>query len=211
LTSSRPDRPPAFVSGIVLAAGTSSRLGRPKQLLDLGGRGVLERVLDAAGAASLDEVVVVLGHAAEEIEKAVAFGEGVRSVANPDYLLGQSTSLRAGLGAVTKEAEAAVILLGDQPGVRTEAIRMVVAAWRDGAGPIVQASYGGRPAHPTLLAMEVWPKLEELTGDEGARTFIAAHRRMRTLVEVGGEPPDDIDTEEDYRRVLSKYATTGAE
>lgn len=204
-----PDRTPA-VSGIVLAAGTSSRLGRPKQLLDLGGRSVLERVLDTARAASLDEVVVVLGHAAQEIEKAVAFGEGVRVVANPDYLRGQSTSLQAGLRAVTKEAEAAVILLGDQPDIRLEAIGLVVNAWRAGAGPIVQASYGGRPAHPTLLAREAWADIEALSGDEGARTFIEAHRNLRMLVEVGGEPPDDIDSEEDYRRALSKYPATGS-
>jgi molybdenum cofactor cytidylyltransferase len=207
LTNRGPERNSA-VSGIVLAAGTSSRLGRPKQLLDLGGRAVLERVLDAARAASLDEVVVVLGHMADRIEEAVAFDDAVRIAPNPDYLLGQSTSLRTGLRAVSREAGAAVILLGDQPEVRTQAIDAVIDAWRGGAGPIVQASYAGRPAHPTLLAREVWPELEALSGDEGARTFIAAHHSGRALVEVGGEPPDDIDTEEDYRRALSKYPST---
>jgi molybdenum cofactor cytidylyltransferase len=210
LTNREPHRTPA-VSGIVLAAGTSSRLGRPKQLLDLGGRTVLERVLDAVRAASLDEVVVVLGHGAEQIQRAGAFDEGVRIASNPDYLQGQSTSLRAGLRAVSGEADAAVILLGDQPEVRAAAIDAVIDAWRSGAGPIVQASYGGRPAHPTLLAREVWPELEALSGDEGARTFIAANRFRRALVEVGGEPPDDIDTEEDYRRALSKYPANGPE
>jgi molybdenum cofactor cytidylyltransferase len=210
LTRRSPDRT-AAVSGIVLAAGTSSRLGRPKQLLDLGGRSLLERVLDVARAAPLDEVVVVLGHAADEIEKAITSDEAVRIVPNPDYLLGQSTSLQAGLRGVGEEAEAAVILLGDQPDIVLEAVAGVVSAWRAGAGPIVQASYGGRPAHPTLLAREVWAELETLSGDEGARKFIDAHRDLRTLVEVEAEPPEDIDTEEDYRRALSKYAATGAE
>jgi molybdenum cofactor cytidylyltransferase len=199
------------VGGIVLAAGTSSRLGRPKQLLDLEGRPVLRWVLDAAAGSSLDEIVVVLGHAAGEIQAAVAFDESLRVVRNTDYLQGQSTSLKAGIGEIAHHAGAVVILLGDQPGIRSEAIDAVVAAWRGGAGAIVQASYGGRPAHPTLLAKEVWPELEALSGDEGARVFIGRHRVGRALVEVGGDPPDDIDTEEDYRKALSRRRTTGSE
>jgi molybdenum cofactor cytidylyltransferase len=199
-----------MISGIVLAAGTSSRLGRPKQLLDLGGRPVLQRVLDAALAASLDEILVVLGHMADDVEAAVTLEPGVRAVLNPDYRWGQSTSLRTGLQAVHEGSVAAVMLLGDQPGVRPAAIDAVVAAWRSGAGPIVQASYQGRPAHPTLLGRETWPELEAASGDEGARGFIAAHSRERTLVEVGGEVPDDIDTEEDYRRALAKQQSTGS-
>jgi molybdenum cofactor cytidylyltransferase len=197
------------ISGVVLAAGTSSRLGRPKQLLDLGGRLVLQRVLDAALASSLDEVVVVLGHAAEEVRAALSIAERVRIAMNPDYREGQATSLRAGLRALNHDSEAAVILLGDQPGIRPDAIDAVIDTWRSGAGPIVQASYLGRPAHPTLLAREVWTELEGLTGDEGARTFITAHRGQRTLTEVGHAPPEDIDTEEDYRRAQSGQSSTG--
>jgi molybdenum cofactor cytidylyltransferase len=167
--------------------------------------------VSAALASMLDDVVVVLGHAADTIQARVAFARGVRIVRNPDYLQGQSTSLRAGLRTLPEEAEAAVILLGDQPEIRSEAVDAIVGAWREGAGPIVQASYGGRPAHPTLLAREVWPELEGLTGDEGARGVISAERRPRVLVEVGGEPPDDIDTEEDYRRALWSRRPTGAE
>jgi molybdenum cofactor cytidylyltransferase len=197
------------ISAVILAAGTSSRLGRPKQLLDLGGRNVLQRVVDAALAARVDEVVVVLGHASNEIEASLPLSDRVRIVLNPDYLEGQSTSLRTGLHAASDGSEAAVILLGDQPGVRPDTIDAVVEAWRGGAGPIVQASYRGRPSHPTLLARVVWAELEGLSGDEGARGFIAANRPRRTLVEVGGRPPDDIDTQEDYRRALSRRHSTG--
>ncbi len=165
-----------MINGIVLAAGTSSRLGRPKQLLDLGGRSVLRWVLDAA---------------------------------LPDYLQGQSTSIRAGLRALDEGSQAAVVLLADQPGIRADAIDSVIAGWRKGAGPIVQASYDGKPAHPTLLSRELWPELEALTGDEGARSFIAAHARRRSLVEVGGEPPDDIDTEADYRLAVARQQSNG--
>jgi molybdenum cofactor cytidylyltransferase len=198
-----------MISGIVLAAGTSSRLGRPKQLLDLGGAPVLRRVVDVTLATSLDEVIVVLGHQADRVEAAVPSSERVRSIVNPDFLRGQSSSLRAGLLAAAPRSEAAVILLGDQPGVRSDAVDAVIGAWREAGTPLVQASYGGRPAHPTLLARELWPRLQELSGDEGARAFIARHLELRTLVEVEGELPEDIDTEGDYQRALSRLAGPG--
>jgi len=194
------------ISGLILAAGSSARLGRPKQLLDLGGKPVLEHVVDAALASALDEVVVVLGHRAEEIRSAVPEDERVRVVENPEHERGQSTSLAAGLRSLGPESEAAVVLLGDQPGTAPAAVAAVVAAYRDGLGPVVQASYGGRPAHPTLLARRVWAEVvAETAGDEGARSVLAARPEWRALVEVGGAPPDDIDTETDYERVRRAF------
>jgi len=194
------------ISGLILAAGSSARLGRPKQLLDLGGKPVLEHVVAAALASALDEVVVVLGHRAEEIRSAVPEDERVRVVENPEHERGQSTSLAAGLRSLGPESEAAVVLLGDQPGTAPAAVAAVVAAYRDGLGPVVQASYGGRPAHPTLLARRVWAEVvAETAGDEGARSVLAARPEWRALVEVGGAPPDDIDTETDYERVRRAF------
>lgn len=193
------------MSGIVLAAGASSRLGRPKQLLDLGGRPVLQHVLDAAAAAGLDQIVVVLGHAAGLVSAGIQLPDGAAIVLNPAFAEGQSTSLRAGLRAARPDAKAAVFLLGDQPGIRPEAIADVVAAWRAGAGPVVQASYGGRRAHPTLFDRSVWNEAEGATGDEGARTVLAAHPEWRAAVEVSGSVPDDIDTEADYVRVKEAF------
>lgn len=195
--------PGAVVSVIVLAAGTSSRLGRPKQLADLEGRPLLQHVVDAALAAPVDEVVVVLGHAAREVATAVPARGRARHAVNPDFAEGQSTSLRAGLRAVDAGARAVVILLGDQPGVRPEAIAAVVRSWRERPAPVHQASYQGRPGHPTLIGRALWPELEALRGDEGARSVIQRHRERRRLVEVGGDPPDDVDTEEDLRRVTA--------
>jgi len=194
------------ISGLILAAGSSARLSRPKQLLDLGGKPVLEHVVAAALASALDEVVVVLGHRAEEIRSAVPEDERVRVVVNPEHERGQSTSLAAGLRSLGPESEAAVVLLGDQPGTAPAAVAAVVAAYRDGLGPVVQASYGGRPAHPTLLARRVWAEVvAETAGDEGARSVLAARPEWRALVEVGGAPPDDIDTETDYERVRRAF------
>jgi molybdenum cofactor cytidylyltransferase len=189
----------------VLAAGASSRLGRPKQLLDLGGRPLLQHVLDASVASAVEEIVVVLGHAAGEIARALRCEARVRIALNPDYASGQSSSLITGLRAADRRSEAALILLGDQPGIRPDAIAAVMQAWRATRAPVVQASYRGQPAHPTLLARSVWAELEAATGDEGARGVMSSHPEWRSLVEVGGDAPDDVDTEEDYLRIRGAF------
>jgi molybdenum cofactor cytidylyltransferase len=166
---------------------------------------VLQHVLDAAQASPLDEIVVVLGHAAHEIAAAVKIMGRARIAINPDFASGQSTSLRTGLRAADAGSSAAVFLLGDQPGVRVDAIGAVVDAWRGGSGPVVQASYAGRPSHPTLFDRSTWSELERAEGDEAARGVLARHSEWRVLVEVGGTPPDDLDTEEDYTRLRGEF------
>jgi molybdenum cofactor cytidylyltransferase len=189
------------IAGIILAAGTSSRLGRPKQLLALGDRTVLQHVVDAAGAADLDDIVVVLGHRAEEVEASLRLPAPARVVVNPEYGSGQASSLRAGLRALGAETRATMVLLGDQPGVSPEAIGAVAAAYRRTGEPVVQASYGGRPGHPVLLDRRVWPEVEDVPGDVGARDLLAGHPEWVVTAEVPGDPPPDLDTWEDYRRL----------
>jgi molybdenum cofactor cytidylyltransferase len=194
------------IAAVVLAAGTSSRLGRPKQLLDLGGKPVLRHVVDAAVASPVDEVVVVLGHEAGEVARVLPEDARVRTTVNPRFSEGQSTSLAAGLASLDDECQAAVMLLGDQPGIRSDAVGTVVEAFTGGRGPVVQASYGGLPGHPTLLARTVWPQvLAELAGDEGARAVLSRHPDWVTRVELGGPAPLDIDTEDDYLRIRAHF------
>lgn len=186
------------VAAVILAAGTSRRLRRPKQTLPLRGRPLLQHVVDAAVASGLPDVVVVLGHAAEQVEERVRFPEGVRTVHNPDYASGQASSLRTGLEALGDDVEAAVVLLGDQPDVTAETIRAVVLAHGDDHAPLVQAAYSGRPGHPVLVDREVWDEVRAIEGDTGARELIAEHPDWVSQVEVGGEPPADLDTWQDY-------------
>ena len=200
-----------MISGIILAAGSSTRLGRPKQLLDLGGVPVLEHVVQAALSSPLDEIVLVLGHAAREIAEALPPRGRVRVALNPDHALGQSTSLKVGLRAADAESRAALILLGDQPGIRVDAIEAVLATWLRIEPLAVQAAYEGRSAHPTLFDRRVWRELEGATGDEGARVILARHPEWRALAEVGGHAPDDIDTAADYRRVRAAFERRGAD
>jgi CTP:molybdopterin cytidylyltransferase MocA len=127
----------------------------------------------------------------------------VRVVVNPRHEEGQSTSLSVALGAMPPGAAAALVLLGDQPEVRVDAIRAVIGA--TGRAPVVRASYGGVPGHPVLLARSLWPDLAGGRGDAGARGLIAARGERPALVEVGGSAPADIDTPEDYARLGARH------
>jgi molybdenum cofactor cytidylyltransferase len=194
----------AFVSGVILAAGRSRRLGRPKQLLDLGGQPLLAHVVRNAVASGLGEVILVLGHEAGRIAEAI--GErGQRVVVNPDHAAGQSTSVRVGLGAVAPRAEAVVFLLGDQPTVDTALIDRLIERFGASGSPIVQPAYGGRPGNPVLFARELFPELAAVEGDEGARSVVRRHQAEVATVAVERRPPRDVDTEEDYRALLAEW------
>ena len=190
-----------MITGVVLAGGMSSRLGRPKQLLELDGRPLLQHAVDAAAGAGLGEVVVVLGHGAAEVESALTLPPGARAVLNPRYRDGQSSSLKAGLAATGPGSEAAVVLLGDQPGVTVDAVRAVVSAFEERRAPILRARYSAGWGHPVLLARSIWPDAERLEGDVGARALMFAHADLLEEVPVQGARPEDVDTWADFERV----------
>jgi molybdenum cofactor cytidylyltransferase len=187
------------VAGIILAAGMGSRLGGTKQLLMVGDRPMLQRVLDVA-AAELDQVVVVLGHEADRVARRLRLRRGVRTVVNGHFAGGRSTSLAVGLASI-RGAEAALVLLGDEPEVRSAAVRTVVRSYLATGGPVVRARYGGRPGHPVLLAREVWPSLVGIRGDAGAGPLFRQHPGWVVPVDLPGPAPVDVDTWEDYRRL----------
>jgi molybdenum cofactor cytidylyltransferase len=188
-----------MIAGVVLAAGTSSRLGRPKQLLDLEGRPVLQHVVDAVCSAGLDDVVIVLGHAAEDIQDQLTLQPGIRTVINPDFNQGQSTSLRAGLHALGPDVEAAVIVLGDQPRLTPDVVRRVVEEWRVCGAPVLRPLFRGSPGHPVVAGRAAWEAFMRASGDEGARGVMAGVEVAE--VELGLDPLEDIDTWEDFRSV----------
>lgn len=190
-----------MIAAVVLAAGTSSRLGVPKQLLEVRGRPLLQHVVDACVAAGLPEVVVVLGHEATRIRDALDLPDPVRVVVNPHFERGQSTSLVAGVSSLGPDVEAALIVLGDQPGMTPELIRKVVDAWRDTGASVVRAHFSGVPGHPVLIARAEWPLLLEATGDVGARDLFERVGGKVVEADMGVEPLVDVDTWEQYERM----------
>jgi molybdenum cofactor cytidylyltransferase len=190
------------VLGVVLAAGGSTRMGRPKQLAELDGRPLLAHVLaEAAAAPALDRVLVALGRAADLVLERVELGRA-EPVVVEGWAAGMGHVLARALAGERGGWGAVVVLLGDQPLVAAGAVERVVETWRAGAGPVVTAVYGGRPGHPKLFDRRLRPQLLGLSGDAGARDLVAAHPGWVHRVEVGDLGSDaDIDVEADLERV----------
>jgi molybdenum cofactor cytidylyltransferase len=184
------------IAGVVLAAGRATRFGDVKVLAPLAGRPLLEHVLDAAAAVALEEVVVVLGDEADEVEAAIAW-RSERRVRNPAPARGLSSSLWIGLQALSPDVDAALILLGDQPLVRTEVIRQLVLAAADTDRSIVVPRYtGSGTMNPVLLRRAAWHLADGLTGDRGMGPLIGAHPELVLDVAIDGDNPD-VDTPAD--------------
>jgi CTP:molybdopterin cytidylyltransferase MocA len=197
------------VLGVVLAAGGSTRMGRPKQLADLAGRPLLAHVLASLEDAPVDRVVVALGAAADRVLDRVDLGRAEPLVVE-GWAAGMGHVLAATLAQAAGDWGAVVVLLGDQPLVPGAAVARVVAAWRAGAGPVVTAAYGGRPGHPKLFDRRLLPDLLRLAGDAGARDLVAAHPEWVHRVEVGDLGSDaDVDVEADLGRVGAMLTSNG--
>lgn len=188
------------IAAIVLAAGASTRMGSPKQLLPRGGRSLLRRAAETALRSVCEPVYVVLGARAELVRREVQ-DLPVRVIENPRWAEGMGTSVRAGVEAAVMEApEGLVLLLCDQPLITAEMVDALVAAYRQSRPPIVAAAYNGTLGVPALFSAAVFPELLALPPAEGARRLIAARR-----AEVVGVPLPagavDVDTPEDYQRL----------
>jgi molybdenum cofactor cytidylyltransferase len=192
-----------FISGLILGAGASQRFGPPKQLLPFRGTTMLGWVVDQAQRASaLDEVVVVLGRAADEIREQVDF-VAARVVENPVFGEGCSSSYRAGIAALNHASDAIMIILGDRPNVSPEIINQLAEAWREHDAPIALCSYQGRKGHPMIFAQSLFTQLVELHGDKAAWKLVDANAAAVQEVHFNLAFPDDINTAEDFERLLT--------
>lgn len=190
----------APVAGLLLAAGAGRRLGgRPKALLDAGGRPLVEdraAVLLEAGCAP---VHVVIGAEADRVREHARL-PGCVLVDNPNWAGGMGSSLRAGLASLADTgARATVVLLVDQPGIGADAVARVVAAAPPGPGALATAVYGGRRGHPVLLGADRWADVAaSATGDRGARRYLREHEAEIVPVDCSDiARPDDVDTPDD--------------
>jgi molybdenum cofactor cytidylyltransferase len=186
------------VAGIVLAAGASSRMGRPKMLLSIDGGTLLKAVATALLGADLPRVVVVLGCDADRVRAAAGLPDDPRLLVavNDDWRSGMASSLRRGLEECG-DAGAALVALGDQAGITAERVKRIVSAWSPGV-PLVLPVHDGRAGHPVLFGRPLWPELRALQGDVGGREVVKLH--LSNAIQVPEPPLPDLDTEEDLRR-----------
>ncbi len=195
-----------MIAGVVLAAGVGRRFGSRKQLADLRGHPLLEHVLAATAAAPLDCVFVVLGAYAAPIWRRVPM-HGAQVVFCEGWGDGLGASLRAGVEAADASgAEAAAIVLGDQPLISPEALTRTISA--RGECPAVRATYHGVGGHPVLLERELFPRVRELRGDAGARTLLREVPVHEVPCDDLGSP-FDVDTPAQLARLRSSPSRLG--
>ena len=194
-------------AGVILAAGASTRMGSPKQLLDIDGTPMLERVVVAACGSRLDDVVVVLGAEAQRIRDAVRMARA-RVIVNEGYADGLSTSLRAGIGALGDGVARAVVMLGDQPDVDESLIDRLLDAQASSGLPAAALDVDGLLHPPVVLDRVLWPQIEALRGDVGLRRLLRDSPSRCARVSAASPPghPIDIDTPEDAALLIADSA-----
>ena len=193
-----------FVSAIVLAAGMSKRMGTLKQLAKVGDSTLLEAVLAAVKQSRIRETVLVLGYQAEAILEAVKIDSTTKVILNQSYLEGMSTSIQMGLGAVSKEAVAALIVLADQPLLKSAVIDRLVEEFERSGAAIVLPIYRGFRGNPVLIGRSLFAEMMQISGDIGCRSLFGLHPEQIYKV-----PVDDIgilvdvDTVQDLAKMHS--------
>ncbi|GAB6137900.1 nucleotidyltransferase family protein [Halanaerobaculum tunisiense] len=194
-----------MVSAIVLAAGMSTRLdeGKAKQLLSIGDKTMIEKVVNNLLATKIDEVVVVLGYQASQIKELIVNKE-VKICYNQNYKFGQSTSLKKGLSAITNNCKAILCVLGDQPLVKKETINQLITEFKEGEGLIVAPEYKGYRGNPVIFSADLKSEMIKVSGDQGARGLIDKYYDQSKLIKVEDQGVIfDIDTKEDYLKLLN--------
>lgn len=190
------------VTGVVLAAGGSRRLGTPKQLLPYRDTTVLGATLDVARGAGFDQLIVTLGGAVEAVRDAVPL-DGADVVTVEDFGTGCSASLRVALARVDRHAAGIVLMLGDQPCIEPASLRRMVQHGRAAsAGAVTVCRYTDGIGHPFWFGRTVFGDLSQLHGDKGVWKLIGSRRHPVHEVVVAGPVPLDVDTWDDYRRLL---------
>ncbi|HKD18955.1 MAG TPA: nucleotidyltransferase family protein [Thermoanaerobaculia bacterium] len=189
--------PRRAVAGVVLAAGSSTRMGENKLLIDLDGEALVARAVRRAMAAGLGPVIVVLGHEADRVARAL---EGVpcRLLVNAHHRSGQGSSFRSGIAAVPEDAAAAVVLLADMPMVTADMIAAVVDLYGQTGAPLVLSEYAGVSAPPTLYDRSLFPEIA--AGDGCGRQIVERHRGRARSVAWPAERLADLDEPADLER-----------
>ena len=207
-----------MIAGIILAAGESSRMGRDKALLPLGQETFLERLIEILRG-EVSPLLVVLGHHAEKIagripRPASSFSfDDLQIVRNPDYKLGQLSSLQAALRSLEGRSVAgALVCLVDHPAITTAVVRAVLERFRKRQSRIIIPTCNGRRGHPVFFSAELFPELLAAPLDQGARVVVRRHADDVALVETGEEGILlDVDRPDDYALLRERWKSLSGE
>lgn len=189
------------IAAVILAAGKAVRMGKLKQLLPLHGETILGSTIDLYTKAGIDKIIVVVGHCAGEIMERLQ-DKPVQWVGNDSYEEGMSTSLKAGIAALDPSVEAAFLALGDTPFVSRSTIMEMLKVYGETRAKIIVPYFNEKGGHPVLFRSDLFPEIAAIRGDMGAREVI---QRCRDVYKLQVRDPGimrDIDTQEDYARVL---------
>ena len=190
-----------MISAIVLAAGKSERMGRPKALLEFHGRTFLEHILDAISRSSIEHTSIVVGHHRSAIESRVQVPS---MIFNPDYERGMVTSLQTGIRALPAESIGAFLFLVDHPVVETETIEAMIPS--SAPDRIIQPTYKGRRGHPVFLGADVLKEILQLPSTQGADVVV--RRDPGRIIEIPINAPGiliDVDTPEEYEKLRESF------
>jgi molybdenum cofactor cytidylyltransferase len=193
-----------MISAVVLAAGLSTRMRRPKLVLPWGSTTVIGQVVTTLAQAQVDDIVVVTGAARTEVEAALEQGrwDTVRTVFNPRYSVDNMlVSLQAGIAALGKQVDAILVALGDQPQIEVGVVGLLVDTYRTEGYPLIVPSFHMRRGHPWVVARTLWPDLLSAPDSSTMRDFLHAHTGQITYIAVSSSSIlGDLDTPEDYAR-----------
>lgn len=192
-----------MIAALLLAAGSARRFGAPKLLCPLNGKPVLRWCAEALLRAGVDELLVVVPVEVEPFADALR-GLPLRLVANAQADRGIGRSIAVGIDALAEATEAALVALGDEPGLEDAVVRAVMRRYRDARPAIVMPVFQGVRGHPVLFACPVFPELCALGGDAGARSVVDRDPGRVSVVETGTPAPGDVDTREDLARLAAQ-------
>jgi molybdenum cofactor cytidylyltransferase len=199
--------PEPFVAGLVLGAGSSTRLGRPKQLLPYGSGTLLGHVVAVARGCDFDQLIVAIGGAAPAVRERIDLS-GADVVVNEAYGDGCSSSIAAALAAVDERCEVLVLMLGDQPAVSAATVGALLAG--RGGAPLALCRYDDGRGHPIAFGRSVFGELAALHGDKGVWRLLDARAGELIEVAIAGSLPRDVDTDADYEALLQQTRASRA-
>lgn len=195
-----------FVTGLVLAAGGSRRLGEPKQLLPYGSGTLLDHTLETARASGFDQLIVALGGSSERVRSRVDLS-AADVVENPDFGEGCSSSISAGLSAIDPRSDLMVLMLGDQPGVTPAIVRALIAGC-DEDTVLAACLYDDGRGHPLAFGRTLFGDLRQLHGDKAVWKLMDRRADEVVDIRVPGPIPRDVDTREDYEILLAEAGSS---